>query len=106
MNRNTIEDVLRQIGISIATYMLYYGYAFDEAATITLKRVIQTERNRLPDTEEISEKVRKFILAQCDIWAERDDGYYLAECKHVCEMYKNAPLGVKSVDYLMENQYP
>lgn len=101
MNHNTIEEVLKGIGISIATYMLYYGVADDEPSTDLLKDRIQRQRNLLPDTEEISDAVRKYILDQCTMWAERDEGAYIDECKYVHKMYENAPLGVKSSEYLM-----
>ena len=101
MNHNTIEEVLKCIGISIATYMLYYGVANDDHTTVFLKDSIQHQRNLLPDTEEISDAVRKYILDQCIMWAERDEGAYIDECKYVHKMYENAPLGVKSTEYLM-----
>ena len=101
MNPDTLKDVLQQIGISIATYMLYYGVADDDHTTVFLKDMIQRQRNLLPDTEEISDAVRKYILDQCTMWAERDEGAYIVECKYVHKMYENAPLGVKSSEYLM-----
>ena len=101
MNPDTLKDVLQHIGYSIATYMLYYGVADDDNTTAFLKDIIQRQRNLLPDTEEISDAVRKYILDQCTMWAERDEGAYIDECKYVHKMYENAPLGVKSSEYLM-----